>query len=151
MRDKVSTDHNFSRERRTEADSNRGTSAYHPYALPLGQTRSRFYINSLETWVYFFVSESYIIRVQTCNLPPVFFLFFFGGGGGMTGIFYVLRGRWNGYRDKRAQKIDTGDSNPWPFSHESGTLTTKLTSQCTLCVFVESFEIRRFTNFHDYD
>ena len=32
----VSTDHNFSRERR--ADSNRGPSAYQPNALPLGQT-----------------------------------------------------------------------------------------------------------------
>ena len=37
----VSTDHNFSRERRAEADSNRGPSAYLPNALPLGQTGSR--------------------------------------------------------------------------------------------------------------
>ena len=36
----VSTDHNFWRERRTEADSNRGPSAYQPNALPLGQTGS---------------------------------------------------------------------------------------------------------------
>ena len=34
----VSTDHNFSRERRAEADWNRGPSAYQPNALPLGQT-----------------------------------------------------------------------------------------------------------------
>ena len=35
----VSTvDHNFWRERRAEADSNRGSSAYQPNALPLGQT-----------------------------------------------------------------------------------------------------------------
>ena len=45
MRDKVtvktvSTDHNFWRERRAEADSNRGPSAYQPNALPLGQTGS---------------------------------------------------------------------------------------------------------------
>ena len=36
----VSTDHNFSRERRAEADSNRGPSAYQPNALLLGQTGS---------------------------------------------------------------------------------------------------------------
>ena len=36
----VSTDHNFWRERRAEADSNRGPSAYQPNALPLGQTSS---------------------------------------------------------------------------------------------------------------
>ena len=36
----VSTDHNFWRERRAEADSNRGP-AYQPNALPLGQTGSQ--------------------------------------------------------------------------------------------------------------
>ena len=36
----VSTDHNLSSERRAEADSNRGPSAYQPTALPLGQTGS---------------------------------------------------------------------------------------------------------------
>ena len=46
VRDKVtiqcpSTDHNFRRERRAEADSNRGPSAYQPNALPLGQTGSQ--------------------------------------------------------------------------------------------------------------
>ena len=43
VRDKVtrlSTNHNFSRERRAEADSNRSPSAYQPNALPLGQTGS---------------------------------------------------------------------------------------------------------------
>ena len=39
----VSTEHNLRRERRTEADSNRGPSAYQPNALPLGQTGSRLY------------------------------------------------------------------------------------------------------------
>ena len=39
----VSTDHNFWRERRAEADSNRGPSAYQPNALPLGQTGSQVY------------------------------------------------------------------------------------------------------------
>ena len=34
----LSTNHNFWRERRTEADSNRGPSAYQPNALPLGKT-----------------------------------------------------------------------------------------------------------------
>ena len=37
----VSIDHNFWRERRAEADSTRGPSAYQPNALPLGQTGSR--------------------------------------------------------------------------------------------------------------
>ena len=37
----VSADHNFLRERRAEADSNRGPSAYQPNALPLGQTGSQ--------------------------------------------------------------------------------------------------------------
>ena len=36
----VSTDHNFWRERRAEADSNRGPSAYQPNSLLLGQTGS---------------------------------------------------------------------------------------------------------------
>ena len=36
----MSTDHNFWREGRAEADSNRGPSAYHPNALPLGHTGS---------------------------------------------------------------------------------------------------------------
>ena len=35
-----SDDHNFWREKRAEADSNRGPSAYQPNALPLGQTGS---------------------------------------------------------------------------------------------------------------
>ena len=42
----VSTDHSFWNERRVEADSNQGTSAYQPNALPLGQTANsatRFY------------------------------------------------------------------------------------------------------------
>ena len=37
----VSTGHNFWREKRVEADSNRGPSAYQPNAVPLGQTGSR--------------------------------------------------------------------------------------------------------------
>ena len=38
----VSTNHNlFERERRAEAVSNRGPSAYQPNALPLGQTGPR--------------------------------------------------------------------------------------------------------------
>ena len=37
----LSTDHNFRRERRAEADSNRGPSAYSTNALPLGQTGSQ--------------------------------------------------------------------------------------------------------------
>ena len=36
----VSSDHNFRRDRRAEAESNRGPSAYQSNALPLGQTGS---------------------------------------------------------------------------------------------------------------
>ena len=36
----VSKDHNFWREKRAEAVSNQGPSAYQPNALPLGQTGS---------------------------------------------------------------------------------------------------------------
>ena len=36
----VSTGHNLRREKRAEADSNRGPSAYQPNALPPGQTGS---------------------------------------------------------------------------------------------------------------
>ena len=44
-RDKVtrlSTDHKFGRERRAEADSNRGPSAYQSNTLPIGQTGSHY-------------------------------------------------------------------------------------------------------------
>ena len=37
----VSADHNFLRERTTEAESNQGPSAYQPNAFPLGQTGSQ--------------------------------------------------------------------------------------------------------------
>ena len=39
----VLTDHNFWRERRAEADSNRGPSAYQPNAIPIGQTASLYF------------------------------------------------------------------------------------------------------------
>ena len=48
----VSTDHSFWRERRAEADSNRGPSAYQPNALPLGQTGSLHTISSPLTYIY---------------------------------------------------------------------------------------------------
>ena len=44
----VSTDHNFWRERRAEADSNRGPSAYQPNALPLGQTGSPAFLKPIQ-------------------------------------------------------------------------------------------------------
>ena len=37
----VTTDHNFCRKRRAEADSNRGPSPYQPNALPQGQSGSQ--------------------------------------------------------------------------------------------------------------
>ena len=41
----ASTDHNFRREMGAETDSNRGSSAYQPNALPLGQTGSHTFSN----------------------------------------------------------------------------------------------------------
>ena len=39
----VSTDQNLRRERRAEADSNQGPSAYQPNTLPLGHTGSQVF------------------------------------------------------------------------------------------------------------
>ena len=50
----MSTDHNFGRERRAEAESNRGPSAYQPNALPLGQTSSVFFF---EVWYNLLILE----------------------------------------------------------------------------------------------
>ena len=47
----MSADHNFWRERRAEADSNRGPSAYQPSALPLGQTGSHVILHK---WLAFY-------------------------------------------------------------------------------------------------
>ena len=64
----VSTDHNFWRERRAEADSNRGPSVYQPNTLPLGQTGSLWNKRSFEPFLcldmimiqqQFFISERY--------------------------------------------------------------------------------------------
>ena len=43
---------NLWRERRAEADSNRGPSAYQPNALPLGQTGSHFWSSTFVTYIY---------------------------------------------------------------------------------------------------
>ena len=48
----MSTDHNFWRERRAEADSSRGLSAYQPNALPLSQTGSHL-VSSASHWRLF--------------------------------------------------------------------------------------------------
>ena len=45
----VFTDNSFRRERRAEAESNRGPSAYQPNALPLGQTAITFISTNQET------------------------------------------------------------------------------------------------------
>ena len=64
----VSTDHNFWSERRTEADSNRGPSAYQPTTLPLGQTGSlalRTCGSRLLTGVYCGGKQLVLIQEQT--------------------------------------------------------------------------------------
>ena len=58
-------DYNFWRERRAEADSNRGPSAYQPNALPLGQT------GSLRKWQ----GISVFIRYWLFSFHGVDFLF----------------------------------------------------------------------------
>ena len=74
----VSTHHNFWRQRRAEADSNRGPSAY---ALPLSQTGS-LYISCFCVWIYrlswppfFLISwPAFAMRkVITESLKAVFF------------------------------------------------------------------------------
>ena len=52
----VSTDPNFWREKRTEADSNRSPSAYQPNALPLGQTGSQ------QHWLYSTATISVLVH-----------------------------------------------------------------------------------------
>ena len=46
----MSTDHKLWRERRAEADSNRGPSVYQPNALPLGQTDSQYGVRSQQLY-----------------------------------------------------------------------------------------------------
>ena len=46
----VSADHNFWRERRAEADSNRSHSAYQPNSLPRGQTGSQYGCAQISPW-----------------------------------------------------------------------------------------------------
>ena len=58
----VSTEHNFWRERRAEADSNSGPSAYQPNALPLGQTGSSY------DWWLMIACNSAILRSQADSL-----------------------------------------------------------------------------------
>ena len=54
----VSTDHNFRREKRAEADSNRGpVSVYQPNALPLGQTGSHIILARLSPVFYLGLSR----------------------------------------------------------------------------------------------
>ena len=74
----VSTDHNFWRESRIEADSNRGPSAYQPNTLPLGQTGShgaREYEQGLNTSLISSVwplslTVAFKLRLFKCQLIP---------------------------------------------------------------------------------
>ena len=59
----MSTEHNFWRERRAEADLNRGPSAYQPNASPLGQTGSQ--PKECSVWPY--LSRP---RLDSCGLNP---------------------------------------------------------------------------------
>ena len=58
----VSTDHNFWREKRAEAVSNRGPFASQPNALPLGQTGSPFHRFSSFSWCLISSDVSWHIR-----------------------------------------------------------------------------------------
>ena len=71
VRDKVarlSTDHNLWRERRGEADSNRGPSAYQPNALPLGQTGSQPFV-SMMSWCLMSSDVTWHIRDKLWPMP----------------------------------------------------------------------------------
>jgi len=85
----------FSRERRTEAVSNRGPSAYQPNALPLGQTGSLGQ-NGMAGIFYMLLHgvewPDTEIRVSTESSP------------------------WR----RKFSRPSSRDSNPGPFDHESG-------------------------------
>ena len=73
------TNHNFLRERRAEADSNRGLPAYHPNAIPLGQTGSQF------------SPEPFRLEIQFSPVPfghEIIIMCFVNGGSN----FHVLMG-----------------------------------------------------------
>ena len=78
----VSTDHNFRRERRAEADSNRGPSAYQPNALPLGQTSSTPDIVPFIHLLYIVIA---VIVLVECHC-----VFGFGVGGSGGGFFVFI-------------------------------------------------------------
>ena len=80
----VSTDHNFWRKRRAEADSNRGPSAYQPDALPLGQTGSRPA-----------VTPNFVLEDDWGEL---------GSGGGGVGGSWSLMNKWVKIQTKRQLK-----------------------------------------------
>ena len=61
---RLPTDHNFWRERRAEADSNRGPSTYQPNALPLDQTGS----HNMQSFLY--ISKATKMRI--IQLPQDF-------------------------------------------------------------------------------
>ena len=59
-------DHNFCRERRAEADSNRGPSAYQHNALPLGQTGSQVLFRAPELFYKRGFSWASTVSVLRC-------------------------------------------------------------------------------------
>ena len=63
----VSTDHNSGSERRAEADSNRGPSAYQPNALPLGQTGSHRPKTLLLRDIHSGHGPTELARLQCCS------------------------------------------------------------------------------------
>ena len=73
------TDHNFLTERRAEADSNRGPTAYRPSALQLGQTGSSglvrlladiyFTLPATSPWIAGGLTDSVAINTDFCGNP----------------------------------------------------------------------------------
>ena len=78
--------------------------------------------------------QSHMRKVYAC-LAVTCHLHFWQNDRGLLRATAVTR-EWNGYRNESAQKVDPGeekfsrrscrDSNPRPFDHESGALTTEL-------------------------
>ena len=112
----MSTEHNFWRERRVEADSNRGPSAYQPNALPLGQNGSLLVRKRQAVTLYIYIRlRNVLTRGES-------------GGGGGGGVFSVTdegavgssqwlwgMGRWGGAGARGGGGVDSNDQ---PFSLE---------------------------------
>ena len=85
----MSTNHNFWKERRAEAVSNRGPSAYQPTALPLGQTGSLTNVSALWAFCKFELFSLYNMRTHALHDTLYFCSFDKGRDSRRTGYVPV--------------------------------------------------------------